>query len=78
LTKGAYLFNQNVLLLSVTLTNCGVPFLVKHVKKEVMAHVAVYFTKSEIRDIKKKASKKLLGMSPYLRQFYVKEMKLTT
>lgn len=43
-----------------------------------MVHVAVYFTKSEIKDIKKKASKKLLGVSPYMRQFCVEAMKLTT
>jgi len=45
-------------------------------KKDLMVSAQVYFTKSEIAEIKKRASKKLLGVSPYMRQFCVETMKL--
>jgi len=41
-----------------------------------MIHVAVYFTKSEFKAIKKNAGNSILRVSPYLRKFYVDIMKL--
>lgn len=45
-------------------------------KKEKMLHVAVYFTKSEIKEIRKKAGKDVLKISPYLRQQWVQFLEL--
>jgi len=41
-----------------------------------MVHVAVYFTKAEIKQIKKNAGHVVLKTSPYLRKFYVEALGL--
>lgn len=41
-----------------------------------MVSAQVYFTKSEIAEIKKRASGELLGVSPFMRKFCVEAMKL--
>jgi len=48
----------------------------KRAKKEKMLHVAVYFTKSEFKEIRKKAGKDVLKISPYLRQHCVQSLNL--
>ena len=47
-------------------------------KKELMVSAQVYFTKSEMVEIKKRSAKELLGVSPYMRKYYVESMKLNS
>jgi len=50
--------------------------MVKISKKDKMVHVAVYFTKSEIKEMRKLAGKEVLKTSPFLRKHCVQTLNL--